>query len=210
MATGEDGSPRPVFTDLTPAYTSPRVLMEHGWSVLEPASSWLVDADLAHRVGPWAHSSELHCWPLREWALRASRRGARFGFGRRVTGVRFWSHNRHGVGLYGPASPEHGTAGRWLDTLTPEQLRALVARDLAAATSSASARRPPWESVRQSLALQRYRLTGTDTVQARRAAEGHPRGENARWLLQRRTGELVTTRAGLEKFVKDPEAHRVL
>jgi hypothetical protein len=47
-------------------------------------------------------------------------------------------------------------------------------------------------------------------VTARRAAEGHPRGESSAWLLRRRTGEVITDRAGLQAFLADPQAYRVL
>lgn len=215
-----DGTIRPVFmkrVTLRPELRDLRMLLRPEDLLYDPSSFWLVRTAFARRVGPWTHSSHLWRTPLRDWLLRAWRRGGRFMFGSRLAGVRVVTHNhRGGRRRYKSHTPEHQRLVQLLGCCSPSQFRARIPRRL---------RRAGWEMGRPvderspggglatpALRLQAwlYRRLGLDWQVLCSRWRGVERGAFQSRLLRLRTGERIAVVPDLKAMLEDPERYRVL
>lgn len=62
-------------------------------ALFEPASGWVVDAELAARIGPWRAPGTVARTPVMDWVCEAARHGARFAFGEATTVLKLNLHH---------------------------------------------------------------------------------------------------------------------
>ncbi|MGB5136096.1 MAG: glycosyltransferase family 2 protein [Prochlorococcaceae cyanobacterium] len=216
---GPDGRIQPEFlTRLTlkPALRDLRMLLRADDLLYDPSSFWLVRSRFARRVGPWAHSSQLWRTPLRDWLLRAWRRGGRFVFTPKLAGIRLVTHNhRGGRRRYNVATPEHQRLIRLFESQGPDQVRAAVPESLRTEAARLARPLPRGAHPKQvTLALRfqalLYRRFGLDWQVLRWRVQGVRPGALHCRLLRARTGETIAAVPDLSLLLADPERYRVL
>lgn len=82
-AHGEDGGM--TLSNVTPVNRSFRRAFYHAPSYFEPTSAWILRREACDRIGPWRSPQELFRTPLVDWVLRAWRAGLRLVKDPRVT-----------------------------------------------------------------------------------------------------------------------------
>lgn len=193
----------PQFDIVSPHPRSLADVFWHGFEYIEPVSTWVINRDLARRVGPWRRAVDLFRVPIHEWVLRAWRAGARLSGHERVTCLKFQTHWSREAPARNYDTP--ATAQAWcLDRLTDNAGRAAMAQlaaDSAAALGDhmparfrqvipyANAALHAAAAALTSAAADRYLETGNDEVEELCARFGIERGQRWRASLQRRTGE---------------------
>ena len=218
----------PVFTEILPGHDTLKVLVTADPWCFEPSSFWVIRTSYAKAVGPWRPAVSLWRTPLRDWLMRAWRRGGAFCFGDRVTGLRFWTQNlRGGSPLYAHATPEHEYMLERMQNGSADAIRAFIEEQLARARDPArSAPFPPatlpvggawWPACRRTLGWRQrmllsdlYLRFGMDPVSLIGRLSRRPRGGLLAWISHKRTGEALPARPTIRDFLRDPEAHRVL
>ncbi|MFQ6538550.1 MULTISPECIES: glycosyltransferase family 2 protein [Aphanothece] len=217
-----DGTIRPVFMKritVAPPLQDLRMLLRPEDLYYDPSSFWLVRTAFARQVGPWTHSSRLWRTPLRDWLLRAWRRGGRFVFGGELVGIRVVTHNhRPSRRRYNARTPEHQRLVQLLAHRSPDQFRDLIpphlhqnAQELARPLQ-ASAAAPGGARVTPALKLKAwlFRLVGLDWQVLRWRWGGVERGAFHSRLLRLRTGEAIAAVPDLQPLLADPERYRIL
>jgi glycosyltransferase involved in cell wall biosynthesis len=214
-----DGTIHPAFmkrVTLRPELRDLRMLLRPEDLFYDPSSFWLVRTAFARRVGPWTHSSRLWRTPLRDWLLRAWRRGGRFVFGSRLAGVRVVTHNHRGSRRrYNARTPEHERLVQLLGRCSPSQFRARIPRRLRRLAREVgrpvNGRFPGGGPVTPALRLQAflYRRFGLDWQVLRWRWRGVQRGALHSRLLRLRTGERLAAVPDIRAMLEDPERYRV-
>ena len=194
----------------------------------DPSSFWVIRTSYAKAVGPWRPAVSLWRTPLRDWLMRAWRRGGTFCFGDRVTGLRFLTQNlRKGSPLYAHATPEHEYMLDRMQNGSADTIRALIEEQLARARdpvrSAQSQPAPPpvggawWPACRRTLGRGQqtilsylYLRFGVDPISLIGMLSRRPRGALLAGFSHKRTGEALPARPTIREFLRDPEAHRVL
>ena len=218
LEAGDGGAVVPVFTDIHPAHEDLRAMVTADpWS-FDPSSFWLIRTSYARAVGRWRPARTLYRTPLRDWLMRAWRLGGTFVFGDTISGLRFWTQNlRTGAPLYVNATPEHAYMVARLERESPDSIRAFVQQQIERQPSGGHSITVP--AARHALRLRAvprivlanvYRRYGIDVVSLAHRFSGRQPGELLNWLSRKRTGEDLPAQQTIDKFVRDPEAHRVL
>ena len=134
----------PLFTEVNPAARQARDAFVGHPVLFEPASSWVVAADVAQRTGPWRSARSMYRTPAQEWVMRAWRRGARFAFGDPVTVLKIVTHHQYesAAGNYAMESREHRRVASLLAGRSPDQVRELVAGQMDDGVHQRAAQQP--------------------------------------------------------------------
>jgi hypothetical protein len=216
----------PVFTEILPHHDTLDVLLTADPWCFDPSSFWVIRTSYAKAVGPWRPAVSMWRTPLRDWLMRAWRRGGAFCFGDRLTGLRFWTQNLRKEGsLYAHATPEHEYMLERMQNESADAIRAFIEDQLARRGDSASpapslqtlpAGPAWWRACQRALHLNQrtllsylYLRYGIDPVNLIGRLSRRPRGGTLAWISRKRTGEELPARPTIGEFLRDPEAHRV-
>jgi glycosyltransferase involved in cell wall biosynthesis len=181
------------------------------FNVFEPASAWVVDADLARRVGSWSPPRPGRAVSVVDWIARAVRCGARFSVGVDPTVVKVNLHHAHEGVTYGPESQQHVLLERLL-LLSAGAVRAEMREDLdpsrpLSPRAAKRARRLAIATFRSRVLFMLYLLTGWErALSARSWRKLRPRfrSRNTRAAALAMSSPRVLKRTG-ETFVRRPE-----
>jgi glycosyltransferase involved in cell wall biosynthesis len=216
---GDDGAVMPVFTEILPAHEDLRAMVTSGpWS-FDPSSFWLIRTSYARAVGRWRPARSLYRTPLRDWLMRAWRLGGTFVFGDTVSGLRFWTQNlRTGAPLYANATPEHAYMVERLERESPDSIRRYIQQQIERQPSNGHSMTMPvvrhasrtLRAVPRIVLANLYLRYNVDVVSLVHQFSGRQRGELLNWLCRKRTGEDLPAEPTIDRFLRDPEAHRVL
>lgn len=193
-----DGTVAPVFTETLPEYRQLFYLCAPDPWIFEPSSFYVIKKSYADLVGSWHHSSKLWRPPLRDWLMRAWRKGGRFSFGEKITGIRFWTQNmRQADKLYAITTPEHEQLLQRCINETPDDIRLSIEQQIFQQSGAArsglkklikvalrSASVPYWQ-----LMAALYVKYGWDSYVIAARLLFRPRGKIHRELITNRTGE---------------------
>lgn len=217
--TDDKGNVFPIFTEIRPESRTPQDLVLPVQYVFEPASSWLVQASLAKRVGAWRPAVEVWRSPVHDWVMRAWREGGRFCFGTKVTVLRFLTLHRHKTISYDQASPDLEYTVDRLSSEPPDETRRMVTEQVArfrdptekvttrlnlrqrALTAIAKTGRPGFAQI--------YLATGVDAFDVWSWMIRKPKGGYVNKISQKRIGANLPPAPSIRDFLADPEAHRV-
>ena len=217
----------PVFTEILPRSEDLRdLLMPDPWC-FDPSSFWVIRTAYAKAVGPWRPAHRLWRTPLRDWLMRAWRRGGSFCFGDTVTGLRFWTQNlRSGAPLYSNSTPEHEYMIERMERESPDATRSFLRRQLETSATPWSGATPrsdrpspsSWSGAwrwrvtkaRHLAAVGLYLNFNVDPVSLLGRLRKRPAGALLEEITRRRTGESLPAQQTIQEFLSDPEAHRVL
>jgi glycosyltransferase involved in cell wall biosynthesis len=160
--------------------------------LFEPASAWVLTADLARRVGPWRPRRVLYRSSLVDWLLRAWREGAVGACDETVTTLKLNTHHpggRHG-GEYDSDAADQRVMLELIDSHGADGIRQLVDADLDVRARTTGNGRDPfraygrgwrsrWRQLRldRGAARRRYLATGDDLYERIEAARGRERGQ---------------------------------
>lgn len=198
----------PVFTEIRPRHETLDVLATANPWFFDPSSFWVIRTSYARAVGAWRPAVRLWRTPLRDWLMRAWRRGGGFCFGDRVTGLRFLTHNlREGSPLYAHTTPEHESMLERMQIESADAIRAFIEEQLARAPPPVPV--PP-ATLQVAILSSLYRRLGVDAVSLIDRLSRRPRGEVLAWITCKRTGEALPARPTIRDFLRDPEACRVV
>ncbi len=103
----DDGRVAAVFTNILPRTEDLTMMMTPEPWLFEPSSPWLIRTPYAKAVGSWKSARTIWRTPLRDWLMRAWRKGGKFCFGVRITGARFWTQNLREPPFYSHTTAEH-------------------------------------------------------------------------------------------------------
>jgi glycosyltransferase involved in cell wall biosynthesis len=217
----DNGAVVPVFTEILPAHEDLRAMLASDPFTFDPSSFWLVRTEYARAIGPWLPARRLRRTPLRDWLMRAWRRGGTFVFGDTITGLRFWTQNlRTGAPLYTHATEEHEYMIARLERESPENIRASILQRIGPAPPEQqqggtlrAARRHAGRSlraVRSSVQSHLYLQCNIDLVSLGQRLSRRQPAEVLNALSRRRTGQDLPAEPTIETFLRNPEAHRVL
>lgn len=171
---------------------------------LEPSSVWTIRRRVALRTGPWRSSQSILRLPFQDWLLRLARVTRRWRFRDQVTGIML-------VGDYTRAAPEAADLVRWLATQSPDAVREILVPvpNPPAAFSRRARALYRFDALMAPVGLAVYRLTGVDYGKLTARLWHRERGQHARDLLAKRTGETMPDHSPLATYLADPEALRV-
>jgi len=211
----------PVYTALLPRDDDlTRLMTPHAYA-FDPSSFWLIRTSYALAVGPWRAAGRLRRTPLQDWLLRAWRHGGEFRLGRRLTGLRFWTHNlRQDTAVFSVATPEHKLTIERLEREPLDDFRQDVLDMIDAAGSASRAKwEPPspsdqrvqaWLVRRRRLEAGLYLRTGIDARTVWSWLRRERRADLMKTLLVKRTGEDLPSTFDIRPFLDQPEALRVV
>jgi hypothetical protein len=217
FATDPGGASVPVATRLGPEQQDLRLLFRRSVA-FDPSSFWLIRTAYAQAVGAWTPANRLWCNPLRDWLLRAWRRGGTFCFGASVTGLRFGTHNlRRGSPVYDHPAPELDYMIERLEREPPARIRERLLEQVKSwqniGRQPATVDRPLHRLVSfvgNILATPLYLRAGIDLLSLFARLSGRSRGSALRYLSHRRTGQPLPHQQSIEEFLRTPEAYRLV
>lgn len=207
----------PVFTEALPEYRNLYYLsLKDPW-LFEPSSFYVISKTYANQVGDWHHSSGLWRPPLRDWLMRAWRKGGRFSFGDKITGIRFWTQNARKVDkLYALSTEEHEAMLQRCMNEPPEQIRLSIEQQIFEETKSNNLKQN-FKAAARSMCVPHRMLIGAlylkygldcHTVASRLLLK--PRGSIHAELIKKRTGESLSSIPDVAQLLRNPEKHRVI
>jgi len=214
-----DGTALPVFTETLPEYRNLHYLsLKDPW-LFEPSSFYIIKKTYASQVGAWRHSSELWRPPLRDWLMRAWREGGRFSFGDQITGIRFWTQNERKAGkLYAITTPEHEVMLKRCRNELPNDIRLSIERQILEESGTKSqSLKQSIKAVLRSMCVPHRMLIAT--LYFKYGLDSHaivsrllfkPRGRVHAELIEKRTGESLSSIPDVEHLLKNPEKYRVI
>lgn len=218
MVENEDGSVRPIITEMQPKDRDLATAFYSWTAYLEPSSSWVFRRELIDTVGPWRPAVELYRVPLVDWAIRAWRAKVPVHFSAAVSTLCVAFHlekksDRYRGGELGYAELEE----RFRD-VTGKDADAMIAMTdlIEAATlgwrprntqlSCLNSRDKNNRVMLRNLVTEHtakvYYLTGWDAFEQYCLLTGLERGSQAKYSLARRTGETIATSAELDELVE--------
>ena len=214
------GGLRPHFVGTSPSHRTLREAFGKSYMLFEPASSWVIQRELAERVGAWRSATELYRLSIQDWLLRAWRAGAVLAESQRITCLKLesdWGGSAH-VRLYDAPADGHEWVAAMLDIGGPDEVRALLADDVEHSSveqrwfldKSLIAGRGMRRALDMALQIpflaDLYRRTGIDAYSLLCRALGVSKGRLWRMVLARRTGEQIAELPTLEEVVTFVEA----
>lgn len=216
---GEDGAIFPVFTETLPEYRNLYYLsLKDPW-LFEPSSFYVVSKSYASQVGAWHHSSKLWRTPLRDWLMRAWRKGGRFSFGDKITGIRFWTQNaRKTDQLYAITTQEHEVTLKRCRNESPNDMRLSIERQILkeSGTQNMGLKRSIKAALRsmsvphRMLMASLYLKYGLDSHAIASRLLFKPRGRVHEKLIEQRTGESLSSIPDVARLLRNPEKYRVI
>ena len=222
----EDGTSIPLFTALLPRQQNLDLMMFATHWIFEPSSFWLIRTSYAKSVGWWQPSGQLWRTSLRDWLMRAWRKGGKITFGDKFTGLGILTHYRRPGQMYQNTSPEHEYLIELLRTNSPDVIRRVIEQQIENDSSD-----KPWKKASDRDPMVRltdlkwarsaatiwvrfpallYLWFGIDLLNFRSWLFRKPKGRIQKDLLQRRTGESMRQTVNIAELLKNPEAYRVL
>ena len=207
----------PVFTEVLPEYRNLYYLsLKDPW-LFEPSSFYVISKAYANQVGDWHHSSKLWRPPLRDWLMRAWRKGGRFSFGDKITGIRFWTQNARKVDkLYALNTQEHEAILKRCMNEPPEQIRLSIEQQILEETKSNNLKQNI-KAVARSMCVPHRMLIGTlyltyglDCHAVASRLLFKPKGSIHAELIKKRTGESLSSIPDVAHLLKNPEKYRVI
>ena len=205
-----------VFTSILPRTEDLTMMMIPGPWQFEPSSFWLVRTPYAKAVGNWNSARTIWRTPLRDWLMRAWRKGGKFCFGARITGARFWTQNLRQPPLYSHTTAEHEYMVERIRSESATTLRKEIEEEIAA-SRKARGRSPEksegsagktWSVSKRRHSARLYLTTGIDLYNIESRLRGDPKGGLLRSLTQKRTGESLDASRGMRDSSRNPEDYR--
>lgn len=212
-----DGTIVPVFTETLPEYRDLYYLsLKDPW-LFEPSSFYIFGRAYANQIGDWHHSSKLWRPPLRDWLMRAWRKGGRFSFGETITGIRFWTQNARKVDkLYAINTQEHEVMLKRCMNEPPEQIRLAIEQQIHEETENNNLKQRI-KAVARSMCIPHRMLIGAlylkyglDCYAVASRLLLKPRGRVHAELIKKRTGESLASIPDVSQLLKNPEKYRVI
>jgi len=201
----------PVATKVLPQTRDLSVLMQNNPYLFDPSSFWLVNTAFARQVGEWRPARTLWRTPLRDWIMRAWRLRARFCFGDRITGARFWTHNlRRGPSLYSSDTPEHESMMMLLQTRSSDDLRSIFMRQIGQWRDDPVFNTQLMSWPKRKVLAMLYRTFGFDHLAFQSRRTGRMAGAMMNKITLKRTGAELPPPWDLAEALRDPELCRVL
>jgi Glycosyl transferase family 2 len=213
-----DGTVLPVFTETLPEYRDLFYLsLKDPW-LFEPSSFYIIKKSYANQIGAWRHSSELWRPPLRDWLMRAWRMGGRFSFGDKITGIRFWTQNaRKADKLYAVTTPEHEVMLKRCRNEPPDDIRLSIEQQILEESGTKNpGLKQSIKAVARSMSVPHRKLIAT--LYLKYGLDSHaivsrllfkPRGQVHAELIERRTGESLSSIPDVGRLLENPEKYRV-
>lgn len=211
----DDGRVAPVFTGTLPRTEDLTTMMiPEPWQ-FEPSSLWLVRTPYAKEVGSWKSARSIWRTPLRDWLLRAWRKGGKFCFGERITGARFWTQNLRQPPLYSHATAEHEYMVERIHVEGSTTLGRAIEEEIAAFRESRGKRLKKsggsegklWSASKRRRSARLYLAAGIDLYNIECRLRGDPKGGLLRSLTEKRTGESLDASRGM-RHISNPEDYR--
>lgn len=213
LETTTDGRVRPVYTQLLPSSTNLHDLILEDPLLFDPSSFWLVRSAVAKEVGPWRPAGSLWRSPLRDWVMRAWRRGFRFCFGRKITGLRTSPPARRSVTYNTPSPDLEFMVGR-ITTEPLELLRAELAEEIHRNPASVPKRFQPHArltALASPVLVPLYLRFGLDPANVWYWMLRRPKGGYIRAINQERIGAgLPVVQTISSEVLADPDSCRVI
>lgn len=211
LCESENGAVLPVATKLLPQTNDLSILVERNPYIFDPSSFWLTETTCARKVGHWRPARTIWRTPLRDWLMRAWRLRAKFCFGDRMTGVRFWTQNlRKGGPIYSNATPEHAWMLSMLQRQTPDCLRDIFHQQISQWRDDRAFQPQLMSWPTRKLLAGLFQTFGFDYMSVRGKRRGQPQGATMNKISRKRTGAELPPLWDMTEVLRDPESCRIV
>ena len=185
------GEQSPPGRDIGDAYEAP-------FHLVEPLSAWIGTREFFHRLGPMRLATTLAVQPIRDWAMRAARLGARVATPEAVTVLKPYLR-----ASYDGDAPDLNRLATLIETGRIDEIREQIADDLWLSAQLGAAR--PWQSPQATETPPGHgaaidRRCGLNRASLDEAARRRP-GAILGQALRRRTGETLGRQPDLAEAI---------
>jgi hypothetical protein len=215
LRTEQDGRIAPVFTHILPRTEDLSMMMIPEPWLFEPSSLWLVRTAYAKAVGRWKPAPRIWRTPLRDWLMRAWRKGGKFCFGERITGARFWTQNLREPPLYSHTTAEHDYMVERIRNESSATLGKVIEEEIVAyrktavvAPKKSAAPIATWSESKRRRSARLYLAAGIDLYNIENRLRRDPKGGLLKSITFRRTGESLTAARGIRHSLRNADEYR--